>query len=245
MKAGKIAFFAAAALLAVLSAASQIALRRASPVAAPAAAEGLLAALGGLRSIVSEAIWMRADRLQREGQFVELAQLASTLTKLEPHEPEVWSFAAWNLAYNISIMMPTPEDRWRWVHAAIRLLRDKGLALNPLESELYRELAWMFELKLGTDLDSAAGVYREKWREIVKDVERRGAWPEIRMDGAVVGEVRRGYGIDDVADPQFSAVYWAHIGRTVATKKEDFLFLNEIIRQARGIYFKNRGGTGR
>jgi hypothetical protein len=31
----------------------------------------------------------------------------------------------------------------------------------------------------------------------------------------------------------------------VATKKEDFLFLNEIIRQARGIYFKNRGGTGR
>ena len=141
--------------------------------------------------------------------------------------------------------MPTPEDRWRWVHAAIRLLRDKGLALNPLESELYRELAWMFELKLGTDLDSAAGVYREKWREIVKDVERRGAWPEIRMDGAVVGEVRRGYGIDDVADPQFSAVYWAHIGRTVATKKEDFLFLNEIIRQARGIYFKNHGGTGR
>ena len=62
MKAGKIAFFAVAALLAVLSAASQIALRRASPVAAPAAAEGLLAALGGLRSIVSEAIWMRADR---------------------------------------------------------------------------------------------------------------------------------------------------------------------------------------
>lgn len=232
-----------AALVLALAAAAvcaQFALRGARPAGAPAMAEGALAALGGLRSIAAEVVWFRADRLQDEGRYVELAQLASTLAYLEPHTPEVWSHAAWNLAYNISIMMPTPEDRWRWVHAAIRLLRDKGLALNPLESELYRELAWMFELKLGTDLDSAAGVYREKWREIVKDVERRGAWPEIRMDGAVVGEVRRGYGIDDVADPQFSAVYWAHIGRTVATKKEDFLFLNEIIRQARGIYFKNR-----
>ena len=236
----RILLAALVAFLALLSVGLQFALRAVRPASAPAMTEGALAAFGGLRSIVAEVVWFRADRLQDEGRYVELAQLASTLSYLEPHTPEVWSYAAWNLAYNISVMMPTHEDRWRWVNAAIVLLRDKGLALNPTESELYRELAWMFELKLGTDLDSAAGVYREKWREIVKDVERRGAWPEIRMDGAVVGEVRRGYGIDDVADPQFSAVYWAHIGRTVATKKEDFLFLNEIIRQARGIYFKNR-----
>ena len=234
---------AAVAVLSLLAAAvcAQLALRSARPASAPAMTEGALAALGGLRSIAAEVVWFRADRLQDEGRFVELAQLASTLAYLEPHTPEVWSHAAWNLAYNISIMMPTPEDRWRWVHAAIRLLRDKGLAINPLEAELYRELAWMFELKLGTDLDSAAAVYREKWREIVKDVERRGAWPELRMDGAVVGEVRRGYGIDDVADPQFSAVYWAHLGRVVATRKEDVMFLNEIIRQSRHIYFKKKG----
>jgi len=234
---------AVVAVLSLLAAAAcaQLALRSARPASAPAMTEGALAALGGLRSIAAEVVWFRADRLQDEGRFVELAQLASTLAYLEPHTPEVWSHAAWNLAYNISIMMPTPEDRWRWVHAAIRLLRDKGLAINPLESELYRELAWMFELKLGTDLDSAADVYREKWREIVKDVERRGAWSELRMEGAVVGEVRRGYGIDDVADPMFSAIYWAHLGRAVAKRKEDVLFLNEIIRQSRQIYFKKKG----
>lgn len=231
------------AILVLASAAivGQLVLRSARPASAPAMTEGALAAFGGLRSIVAEVVWFRADRLQDEGRYVELAQLASTLAYLEPHTPEVWSYAAWNLAYNISIMMPTPEDRWRWVHAAIRLLRDEGLAVNPRESELYRELAWLFELKLGTDLDSASGTYRAKWREIVEDVERRGAWEEIRMNGAVVGEVKRNYGMNDATDPTFSAVYWAHIGRTVATRREDVAFLNEIIRQSRRIYFKNKG----
>ena len=66
------------------------------------------------------------DRLQDEGRYVELAQLATVLTRMEPHTPEVWSHAAWNLAYNVSVMMPTPADRWRWVEAGIRLLRDCG-----------------------------------------------------------------------------------------------------------------------
>ena len=234
-------YILAIATLLAAAFAGQTVLRGARPASAPAMAEGALAALGGLRSIAAEVVWFRADRLQDEGRYVELAQLASTLAYLEPHTPEVWSYAAWNLAYNISIMMPTPEDRWRWVYTAICLLRDDGLALNPRESELYRELAWMFELKIGTDMDTAAPVYREKWRQIVEDVERRSAWSELRMDGAVVGEVRRTYGVSDAADPQFSAIYWAHIGRAAATQKEDLQFLNEIIRQSRRIYFKTHG----
>ena len=225
-----------AVLLVLLSVCLQFALRAARPTSAPAMTEGALAAFGGIRSIIAEVVWFRADRLQDEGRYVELAQLASTLSYLEPHTPEVWSYAAWNLAYNISIMMPTYEDRWRWVYAAICLIRDKGLVLNPTESELYRELAWLFELKLGTTLDMASPVYREKWRETVEDVARRNAWEELRMDKKVMDEVTKAYGISDVADPMYSAVYWAHIGRVVSKKKEDVAFLNEIIRQSRAIY---------
>ena len=232
----KILLAALAAFLALLSVGLQFALRAVRPASAPAMTEGALAAFGGLRSIVAEVVWFRADRLQDEGRYVELAQLASTLSYLEPHTPEVWSYAAWNLAYNISIMMPTYEDRWRWVYAAICLVRDKGLVLNPTESELYRELAWLFELKLGTNLDVAAPVYREKWREMVEDVARRSAWEELRMDRRVMDEVAKSYGMSDIADPMFSAVYWAHIGRVVSKKKEDLAFLNEIIRQSRAIY---------
>jgi len=236
----RILLAALAAFLALLSVGLQFALRAARPASAPAMTEGALAAFGGIRSIVAEVVWFRADRLQDEGRYVELAQLASTLSYLEPHTPEVWSYAAWNLAYNISIMMPTYEDRWRWVYAATCLLRDKGLVLNPTESELYRELAWLFELKLGTDLDAAASVYRAKWREIVEDVARRNAWEEIRMDRRVMDEVTKAYGLSDVADPMFSAVYWAHIGRVVSKNKDDLAFLNEIIRQSCAIYRRSR-----
>ena len=120
-----------AVILVLLSVCLQFALRAARPASAPAMTEGALAAFGGIRSIIAEVVWFRADRLQDEGRYVELAQLASTLSYLEPHTPEVWSYAAWNLAYNISIMMPTYEDRWRWVYAAICLVRDKGLVLTP------------------------------------------------------------------------------------------------------------------
>lgn len=238
----RILLLVSAAVCALLAVVAQVALRGARPASAPAMTEGALAAFGGLRSIVAEVVWFRADRLQDEGRYVELAQLASTLSYLEPHTPEVWSYAAWNLAYNISIMMPTYEDRWRWVNAAITLLRDKGLAINPTESELYRELAWLFELKLGTNLDAASPVYRAKWRETVEDAARRGAWDELRMDRRVMDEVSKAYGMADVADPLYSAVYWAHIGRVVARSKEDVAFLNEIIRQSRAIYRRSHRG---
>ena len=100
--------------------------------------------------MAAEVIWFRADRLQEEGRYVEMAQLASALAFMEPHTPEVWSYAAWNLAYNVSVMMPDAPERWRWVEAGIRLLRDDGLRLNPRDPVLYRELAWMFLAKVGS-----------------------------------------------------------------------------------------------
>ena len=207
-----VACAAAIAALLAASVAGQFALRAHRPPSAPVLAEGALAALGGLRSIAAEIVWFRADRLQEEGRYVELAQLASALTLMEPHTPEVWSYAAWNLAYNVSVMMATHEDRWRWVEAGLRLLRDEGLRLNPKSAELYRELAWMFELKLGASIDDASPLYREKWREKVEDVRARGAWDELRMDPAFMKAIERATGFDDWTDPQLSAIYWAARG---------------------------------
>ena len=221
-----------------LSVAGQALLRSRRPKSAPVLAEGALAALGGFRSIAAEVVWFRADRLQDEGRYVELAQLASVLTFMEPHTPEVWSYAAWNLAYNVSVMMATAEDRWRWVLAGLRLLRDEGLALNPRDPELYRELAWLFELKLGTDIDSAAGTYRAKWKAIVEDVKARGAWDELRMNPVKMMEVEKAFGFDDWTDPRLSAIYWAASGLQYA-KDRDRSFLMEIIRQSRVIYAKS------
>ena len=226
------AWAAAAALLLAASAAGQFALRARRPPSAPALAEGALAALGGLRSIAAEVVWFRADRLQDEGRYVELAQLASALALMGPHTPEVWSYAAWNLAYNVSVMMATHEDRWRWVEAAIRLLRDEGLRLNPRSAELHRELAWLFELKLGASIDDAAPLYREKWRAIVEDVRARGAWGELGMDPRAMQAIERATGFDDWTDPLLSAIYWGARGGC-----------RDIVEQSSILYRRRHGGS--
>ena len=217
------------AALAALAVAGQFLLASRRPSKTPAIASGVFAALGGLRSIAAEILWFRADRLQDEGRYVEMAQLASALAFMEPHTPEVWSYAAWNLAYNISIMMPTLEDRWRWVEAAIRLLRDEGLKYNPGSRELCRELAWMFELKIGANLDDAAPIYREKWKAIVEDVRARGAWGELGMDEAEMRRIESVTGFDDWTNPQLSAIYWGLRGGHA-----------DIVTQASAIYKKTQ-----
>ena len=196
-------------------------------------ASGAFAALGGLRSIAAEILWFRADRLQDEGRYVEMAQLASALAFMEPHTPEVWSYAAWNLAYNISVMMPTHEDRWRWVEAAVRLLRDEGLKYNPDSAALLRELAWMFELKIGANLDDAAPIYRRKWKEIVEDSRARGAWDELGMNEEFMRRIEKATGFDDWTDPQLSAIYWGARGGCA-----------DIVSQASAIY-RRRHESGR
>ena len=231
--------WAAGILCLAAGAFGQFCLARHRPVAAPMLAESAFAAFGGLRSIATEVVWFRADRLQEEGRYVELAQLASTLTALEPHTPEVWSYASWNLAYNISIMMTSAEDRWRWVEAALRLLRDEGLRLNPGSPELCREIAWLFQLKIGGRLDSAAPHYRQRWREKVEDVARRGAWEELGMDPARMTALEGRYGEFDWADPMASAIYFADLGLATA-KGEARAFLREILRQALVIYAKGK-----
>jgi len=221
----------AVAVLAASGIAAGFALGAKRPNRSPVMSESAFAALGGFRSLAAEAVWFRAERLQDEGRYVELAQLASTLSFLGPHTPEVWSYSAWNLAYNISVMMPTYEDRWRWVKAAISLLRDEGLALNPGSPELCKELAWLFQIKIGADIDSAAELYREKWRAVVRDVAERGAWQELRMEPQRMRKIERMCNSGDWGDPVMSALYWVDVGLEKA-KDREAAFLNEIKRQS-------------
>ena len=119
-----------------------------------------MAGLGGFRGVVAEVLWFRAHRLQEAGRYLELVQLADWLTMLDPHASEAWVYNAWNLAYNVSVMMARPEDRLRWVQNGIALLRDDGLRFNPREARLYRELAWFYQNKVGDALDTAHLAYK-------------------------------------------------------------------------------------
>jgi len=101
--------------------------------------------------------------LQEEGKYFELVQLSKWITGLEPRFAQVWAFHAWNLAYNISVLFQDHEDRWRWVRNGISLLRDDGIRYNPGDTELYRELGWFFQHKIGGEYDQANWHYKRSW----------------------------------------------------------------------------------
>jgi len=196
------------------------------------AAEMIVAGLGGFRGIAAEVLWFRAERLQSEGRFGELAQLSTWLTYLEPRTSEVWVYAAWNLAFNVSVMMPAPEARWRWVDAGIRLLRDDGLRLNPGDPVLHRQLAWIYLQKLSGNLDRAAAYYRTAWRETVTRARAEGRLAELGLDADRTAAIDAEYGAQDWGDPLASALLWAARGLPHARRPEDRAELRLYVCQA-------------
>ena len=113
----------------------------------------LLGKLGTFRALAIDWASIRADRLKAEGKTYEALQLHMTVCALAPRFPTVWVNAAWNMAYNISVMQYTPEARWQWVRNGITILRDKGIQYNPTSVAIHKELAWIYWHKIGDIMD--------------------------------------------------------------------------------------------
>jgi hypothetical protein len=183
--------------------------------------------LGGFRGVIADVLWLRATYLQDEGRFFELAQLSDWITQLEPHSAEIWGFHAWNMAYNISVLMGDEEERWRWVMHGLSLLRDRGVPANPREAMLYAELAWIYQQKIGGVQDSAHVFYKRRWAsemaELLPDGMLKTAGDaadlttalraRFRLDAETMRRIDRQYGPLDWRVAKSHAVYWAEVGR--------------------------------
>jgi hypothetical protein len=184
--------------------------------------------LGGFRGVLADMLWLRISHLQDQGRYFELTQLSDWVTKLEPRAGEIWAFHAWNLAYNVSVMMPDPESRWRWVRSGLELLRDRGLFYNPGDAALYYELAWLFQHKIGGKTDRYHAYYKTCWEQAMKDLlgsphpdyaalvqdpDRMHTMRQTyRLEPVVMQEIEARYGQLDWFRPETHALYWAYLG---------------------------------
>ena len=110
-------------------------------------------AFGAFRSLIVNIAFIRAETYKEAGRYYDAMQLASWICQLQPRFPSVWAFQAWNMAWNISVTTFTAEERWNWVYNGVKLLRDDGIPYNPRSIELYKQLAWIFNNKMGENLD--------------------------------------------------------------------------------------------
>jgi len=120
-------------------------------------------AMGAFRGVFVNYLWIRANTLKEAGKYHEAIQLSEAITKLQPRFPRVWVFHAWNMAYNISVTTQTPSERWGWVNAGIKLLREKGIPANPNDMLLHKELAWIFIHKIQGYTDDANPYYKRQF----------------------------------------------------------------------------------
>jgi len=138
----------------------------------------LLGKLGTFRALAIDWASIRAERLKNEGKTYEALQLHKTICALAPQYPKLWAYAAWNMAYNISVSQYTPEARWQWVRNGIEIIRDEGLKYNPNSVTLFKELAWIYWHKIGDFLDDEHLNYK---RALAVEMERVLGAPPIAL----------------------------------------------------------------
>ncbi len=120
-------------------------------------------AIGAIRPLVADYLWIKLAAMKEKGQFYEASTLASWITKLQPRFPEVWGFHGHNLAYNISVLTNSPQERWSLVNRGIDLVRNQGLRYNPNDLGLNKELAFWFAHKIEGVSDDAHLHYKREF----------------------------------------------------------------------------------
>ena len=145
------------------------------PENAPPVVAFTTVALGSFRGLVADFLWLRSEKAKDDGNYFEMVQLASWIVKLQPRFTEATAYLAWNMSYNVSVTFQDFEDRWRWVQRGIELIRDEALAYNPGDPVLFKELGWIYQHKLGEEMDDANRYYKVQLAKDMMNV--LGGWP--------------------------------------------------------------------
>jgi len=128
-------------------------------------ADQLLFAFAGFRELIAGILWVRADSFFDEGNFDAILPIVRLVTKLDPHQIDVFATGMWHIAYNFTDE-GSRSDR-RYVPSAVALGAE-GAKANPETYELFYETGWLYYHKIEDDYPEAVKWFREAMKR--KDV---------------------------------------------------------------------------
>ena len=137
------------------------------PLYAPSESVSILL-LGGLRSIAIDLLWIRGIAKHQEKKYYETMAINNMISKLQPDFPKVWTFQAWNMAYNIAHEWKAFDSKWKWIKAGLEYAKT-GAVKNPASADIAFELGYMylnlFNVKYFKHADYCRGKLKEELNE--------------------------------------------------------------------------------
>lgn len=119
---------------------------------------------GGFRAIAIDLLWIRGIAKHQEKQYYETMAINNLISKLQPDFPDVWTFQAWNMAYNIAYEWKGFENKWKWIKAGIEFAK-KGAVKNPSNADIAFELGYMYLHLFNAKYFKHAEFCRERLKE--------------------------------------------------------------------------------
>ncbi|MFN3651817.1 MAG: tetratricopeptide repeat protein [Armatimonadota bacterium] len=96
--------------------------------------QALLPTVLGIREAVASLMWVQADDYFHRGEYRPIIKMVHTITKIDPHQLDVYATGAWHMAYNFL-------DK-RLIEDGIQFL-EEGCENNDGVYDLYFELGYM------------------------------------------------------------------------------------------------------
>ncbi|RJP14005.1 MAG: hypothetical protein C4520_21885 [Candidatus Abyssobacteria bacterium SURF_5] len=109
----------------------------------------------GFRKLVADMLWLKVDEYWHRGQVQRMLPMMETVTTLDPHFIEAYALGAWHLAYNVTVMFHSAEERMKYIEQGVSLLK-KGIKNNPRSSKLYAEMGFTIYFRKLSDWEKAA-----------------------------------------------------------------------------------------
>jgi hypothetical protein len=161
----------------------------------------LLLSMGGFRNIISDILMVRLQYFIEANDFVEVQYLSKLIQELNPDSANLTIFNAWNLAYNVTIVIPDEQTKWYFLNSAIGLLTDAITEENSQKNARLRyELAVLFWNKL-SNVSKEEIFYVELWNKkygLRKNLEdNKSTFDKLKIDIDIARKLEKIYGIQD------------------------------------------------
>ncbi|HUU93535.1 MAG TPA: hypothetical protein VM238_20275 [Phycisphaerae bacterium] len=125
-------------------------------------AQAVTLILGGFRGPYVMWLWVKVEEDKHKKVHFDLIHRYTRIAMLQSDYPQVWTFLAWNLAWNLPVQWQSLERRYQWIRRAIEFLGE-GFRKNPHSAEIAADMGRIYSEKLGRSQE--AEYYRRRVRE--------------------------------------------------------------------------------